>query len=172
MRARRPPVTDDGAAAGLQADDRGQTLNDLVIGIGLFIIAATFVLAFVPDLVAPFYEPGDRGEKIKAERSADLLAEDLLQHENYNGSTAVVNRSCVDAFFDGNDAHVCPYEHGSSYEDALALDDLSEVNVTMTSMDGSYDRSAGPDRTGESPAVWSRIVLMDGRQYRLTVYVW
>lgn len=173
MTGGRPPAADDDA--GLLADGRGQTLNDLVIGIGLFVIAATFVLAFVPDLVAPFYDPGDRGEKIKAERSVDLLSEHLLQHNDSNASAAVLERSCVEEFFTGSgDASDCPYDSSHSYKKALALDDLSEVRVTLEDPStGTVVYSAQTDDpSGETPAVWSRIVWMDSARYRLTVYVW
>lgn len=83
---------------------RGQTTLDFAIGVSVFLIVVTFVLAFVPGMLQPF-QASTQQETAAADRLAEQLASDVLVADV--GTPYVLDRDCTAAFFesrsDGND---------------------------------------------------------------------
>lgn len=76
---------------------RAQTPLDFAIGVSVFLVVVTFVLAFVPGMLQPF-EGSTQQETAASDRIAGQLVENSLvadQREPY-----VLDRECTIAFFD------------------------------------------------------------------------
>lgn len=134
--------------------DRAQTGIDFFVGMGVFLLALAFVLAFVPSMFAPFFGMGV-GDALSADRGAAYLVEDALVDDPTK--PGVLNETTVNAFFDecaGDELH---NELGTR---------SSNVNVTI-----GDDWACGPSPT-DADTVSRRIVTVEGTQYTLRVVVW
>jgi len=85
MSEQRPHVTDC---------ERGQTLPDFAVGIAVFLLATTFVVVFVPQLILPFE---DQERPAVAERTASDLSKDLLAEQD---TPSMLNENRTLAFFE------------------------------------------------------------------------
>lgn len=66
-------------------DDRGQTTQDFVIGIGVFIIATAFVFTTVPNVIDVTTGPVDSGDVAQADRvAAAILANESIRTDRPN----------------------------------------------------------------------------------------
>lgn len=84
-------------------EGRGQTTLDFAFGVSVFLLAAIFVLTFVPGMLEPFEESTQ--EEISA---ADRIATDLVEETLASpGRPHLLDRECTVIFFesreDGND---------------------------------------------------------------------
>lgn len=155
--------------------DRGQTLNDFVLGMTLFLLTVGYVLAFMPSLIAP-YVPAEDGSTIIADRSAENLIHDKLAKD---GSTNELDAYCTREFFAGNAPSNCPFESADP-QDAVGLRDRTHANVTISYQNGTvttYDGvrlAQGPSipEHGDDVVTATRIVTLDGGTVRLQVRVW
>lgn len=157
--------------------DRGQTAFDFFVGMSVFLVTLSIVLAFVPTMVQPFdSEAGPN--MVVADRSAALLAEDLLVADV--ASPGVLNTTCtVDFFDDDPDVADCRFtQDGSNLVDALAVDPYTSVNVTVESAGTVLTVDSHALQAGRSPPVTAdvvsarRAVLVDGSRAILRVRVW
>lgn len=168
-------------------DDRAQTLPDFVVAVAVFLLAITFVVAFVPQLTAP-YEEQERpimAERIASDLSGALLAE--------SGTSIRVNESCTRAFFRQTNASGCPFDPTKATTEQLGVESHYVVNVTLErNVSGgpepeilcADDDTIGPcgsERLAIGPpvpegdrsvAVARRTVHVDGEAAVLEVRVW
>lgn len=166
-------------------DRRGQTQIDFLIGMSVFLLAVAFTFGFVPTMIEPFEETS--GSDLQAaDRSAAHLAEYALGSDNNDdapGRPAVLNETCVEAFFNessSDDFTSCHYEsHAGKLYTALALDeDTTYVHVNISDDDGVHEIEGtelekGDDpRSGENIAVSNRVVSINEELYELYVKVW
>lgn len=161
-----------GPTQGVFADDRGQTLQDYALGIGIFLLALFFVLSVVvPSMLAPFHSDSGGDVEAQAERIAERLVENATDGDRRNE----MNISKVSAIAGSDQA---------ALQDRYRLPETSQVNVTIETLNGSSTAlsatgtrlaAGGTPRTAEM-AVRSRIVtLSDGScdpACRLVVRVW
>ena len=158
--------------------DRGQTLIDYAIGVGLFLIAVAVVFSYVPGMLDPF--SADQDHVQLADRTASQLSEHSLARP---GEPFVLDAACADDFFDEDGSiGACPFpfpQDGSNLTAALGTDHLTRLNVTGAEADGTpVDRgvrlTAGDDPTAVSGSVTSarRTVHYRDRTYQLVVRVW
>lgn len=171
-------------------DARAQTTLDYAVGAGVFLVAAAFVLAFVPGMLAPF---GGADRTQVADRAATALASDALGDPS---SPSVLDETCTAAFFrlygetedDGIDPPTtCRFDaDATTAAGALGVgvgaDARASLNVTverdgsthdLPTDGGSVRLAAGPPvPTDRSVATARRTVLLDGRSLRLIARAW
>lgn len=175
---------------GPRADHRAQTALDFGVGAGVFLIALAFVLGFIPSMFEPFAGSGG-AELAAADRTATYLTGDLLASST--AGTGALNTGCVVGFVtqDGDlaDDHCDGKLDASNVDDDL--DELlalhgSSVNVTVHELGDTASTPTTIDWDGsdvqltreyatspESDAsTATRLVSLDGTQYRLTVRTW
>lgn len=135
--------------------DRGQTAIDFVVGVGLFVLAVAFVLAFVPSMFAPFFG-GGVGDSLVTDRSVAYLADQELVADP--STPGVLDESNVKKFFD---------EECSDPPLAEQLGiDTDNVYITM-----GEEWTCGLPPDGAETAS-QRLVTLDGERHILRVVVW
>jgi hypothetical protein len=107
--------------------ERGQTVIDFAIAMGVFLVAVAFVFTFIPSLTTPFVE-GNQDRSVTADRVASHLAEGALGDP---ADTFVLNDSCATDFFAGTSNSDCGYSGSDFYERVGVNDDRLGVNVTV-----------------------------------------
>lgn len=171
------------SSSALRSDERGQTVLDYAMGVGLFFVALVFVFGIVPGMFDPFTVGSDTGvgDRVASSLSVDQLGDPA---EPY-----VLNEECTWEFFDqmqtGDDAPAsCRFDTTVDGPAAMyGLDSSTSLNVTITDFDDTpvVLSGAGGDRTlraGEPLPTTSSIttarrnVHLAGRTYRLEVNVW
>ncbi|GAB7012902.1 DUF7287 family protein [Halolamina salina] len=157
-------------------DGRGQTVLDYAIGVGIFLVAVTFVVATIPGMFSPFLGAGDTQV---ADRVATSLATERLgtPEEPY-----VLDRDCTVAFFEqlnGTDpaADGCRFDtNATTLQGMFGLDSGQSVqirieNTTDTAALGTHQAGRDPPRS-VSVTTARRIVSIDGENYWLEVRAW
>lgn len=128
--------------------DRAQTLPDFVIGVTVFLLTIGFIVAFVPQMMAP-YEGQETS--VVADRAASSLANDLLSKSGAASGQGAsseqepssgLNETCTAAFFTDSDASGCSFDANDSIEDRIGIDSRYAINVTL---EGSVGGSPGSD---------------------------
>ncbi|WP_435115486.1 DUF7287 family protein [Halolamina sp. C58] len=158
------------------ADRRGQTVLDYAIGVGIFLVAVTFVVATIPGMFSPFLGAGDTQV---ADRTATSLATERLgaPDEPY-----VLDRDCTVAFFEqldggGSAPSDCRFDtNATTLQGMFGLDSGQSLqvrieNTTDTAALGTHQ--AGPDAPSSvSVTTARRVVSIDGENYWLEVRAW
>lgn len=165
--------------------DRGQTMPDFIVAMGIFLLTVAFVFAFVPQMTVPYSE---QETPVVAERVASDLAEDRLAD-----SPSVLDEECTLAFFGHADDAGCPFDANHTLNEQLGVSRWYSVNVTLRRNvtggpdlevlcgDGGSVGSCGTDRLAAGPAVprdgrsvstARRAVYVDGQHAILEVRVW
>ncbi len=151
-------------------DDRAQTLNDYVVGISVFLLTVSFVVAFLPSIFAPFTAPIDDATTARANRGAGHLVEVLSASDAPN----VLNESRTATYFADND-------ESDELRASLGFPTTTRVNVSITDPETGDAAAVGTpavtatagDQLGNRPtAASTRIVVVGDDAYRLTVRVW
>ncbi|WP_247731683.1 DUF7287 family protein [Halovivax limisalsi] len=121
-----------------RSSDRGQTVQDFAVGIGLFLLAVAFVFAFVPTIITPFADAG--GARTA---QADRVASTIVENETVAGEE--INQINLTAFEN-------TYDVG---EDELAkrlgLRGVGDhVNVTVITLDAYGTGQPANESAGEA----------------------
>lgn len=178
-----PPAAGGSTRAGRGA--RAQTTLDYAVGAGVFLVAAAFVLAFVPGMLAPF-GGADRTQVV--DRAATALAGDALGDPS---SPSVLDETCAAAFFERRQGDRSPDDVPDSCRFDADPDTVAgalgvgapAMNVTVERADGrAYElatdggtvalRAGPPAPDDRSVAAARRTVFLDGRSLRLVVRAW
>ena len=163
---------------------RAQTSIDFVVGMSVFLLTVAFVVGFLPGAFEPFTAGGE-GDVLAADRTASLLAEQLLAEPTDPGG---LDAACTAEFFDAagdgaGGASGCQFgTDAADLDAALGLGPTTSVNVTIEengtvrslSPGGTtVELSAGPEPPrNEGVVVSRRVVLLDGEERDLYVRVW
>ena len=126
------------------SDRRGQTLQDYLMGVTVFLLTTAFVVAFIPTLFTPFTAPVDASQT----EQADRYAAEILTEVTQPNSTNIINGSETDSFF-----------ADESNLDQIPTLEWSDVNVTLVAGDGTVQHTVGPPSQGESTAAATRVVV-------------
>lgn len=153
--------------------DRGQTLQDYVVGISVFLVVVFLALGFFPDLLSGFQSEtvGDH------EAQADRVGRQLVSNASMNGTVNELDADVLDEIM-GLDE--------SSLRDRYGLDGAVNVNITLQSLDGrSFVTDAAgnpvtstPRYFGDAAGSAARIVTVSDSDYdcspacRLVVRAW
>ncbi|MFH5799060.1 hypothetical protein [Haladaptatus sp. CMAA 1911] len=141
-------------------DDRGQTLNDYVLGISVFLLTVAFVVAFLPSIFTLFNAPIDDSTSARASRGATLIIDDL----SVEGRPNVLDQSRTTTFFEQNETEL---------RRVLGFPRTTDVNVTLVDAEtGIVDQSSGGTPGDRPTAATGRIVRIGANTYQLTVRVW
>lgn len=178
-------------------DERGQILQDFVLGAGIFLITIAFVGLFIPNLFAPF-SVTDSGDSIKVERMSDALISDLLQDTQSDRDKTTLDKQATIAFFALSDDTTnavddewydnVPFDENDEINNLLAAQSFDDVQIEITNPDGTtaelqyytQDQTVGetPEEitlstgdidTERGITTVDRVVYIDGNAYRLTV---
>ncbi|WP_200840338.1 hypothetical protein [Natrialba sp. INN-245] len=165
-------------------DERGQTTQDFVVGLGLFVLAVAFVFMTVPNFIATPTGSIDGGDLAQGDRVAATIVDDT--------ETETPNE------LDGRD--ILEYDSGDLHED-LGLRETSDndrfdrVNVTVRALNATTDDGPleadlpgamdgeqlafGDEYNNQSAVQVNRIVTVrdieedyDGKPVRLEVRMW
>lgn len=126
-----------GGAEELAGDDRGQTLQDYAIGIGVFILIVAFVFTLIPSILTPFQTAVGASEDVQADRASDVVLEQLAP-----AGDNVINTTRAASFLGSTSP--------AGLRTALSLDDGRRVNVTIRS-DGRVVTTGGVALTAGDP---------------------
>lgn len=156
---------------GLTRDRRGQTLQDYTIGIGIFLLAVTFVFATLTGFLAPFTSGVSAEEKAQADQLADAVV------ANYSEDAPNrLNATRLETMLNQSDETIASW---------YGLPETVNINVTVQTLNSSVfvERSSRPlgsenSVAGQSTASAARIVTIDedlpgcDPACRLVVKVW
>ena len=160
-------------------DERGQTVLDYAIGVGIFLVAVTFVVATIPGMFAPFVGAGDAQI---ADRVATSLSTERLGAPD---DPYLLERDCTVAFFEQLDGGAdvpadCRFDSSATtLQEMFALDSGQALQVRIEKSGGGaavvdgVTLSAGggpPDSVSVTTA--RRTVAIDGTTYWLEVRAW
>ncbi|ELZ13597.1 hypothetical protein C479_02091 [Halovivax asiaticus JCM 14624] len=153
--------------------DRGQTVQDFAVGIGIFLLAIAFVFSFVPSIITPFEDAGG-AETAQADRIAATIVE--------NASTETTNELDWAALstYDGSDSEELADELGLKKTGSTAI---THVNITLIEIedvaadDPKLVLAGGDDYDDQIGSSASRIVTTDDQSQcetacKLVVRVW
>ena len=185
--SQQPPFTDsrsDDHASTTTPTARGQLAVDFAVGVGIFLLAVTFVSVFAYTIIGPFTSTAG-SDAVVANQASNHFAETAFTDTESPGSAPTqLDRYCVDAFF-ANDAAAtsqCQFEHTAANIDSEFTTPLgSSVSLRIEHLDGAtltqYSSVSGGELTYQtsqpiaSDATTSRIVLIDGQAYALVVEI-
>ena len=108
----------------LQADNRGQTLQDFILGISLFIVTVTFVLGLFPSFLSPFTTGSGGEERAQADRVARSM---VVEHATEEGQTSLNASQLQDVLDDSQ----------SDLRLRYGLPENAGVNITVRDLDGN-----------------------------------
>jgi hypothetical protein len=114
----------------LRADNRGQTLQDFILGISLFIVTVTFVLGLFPSFLSPFTTGSGGEERAQADRVARSM---VVEHATQEGQTSL-NASQLQDVLDNSQ---------SDLRSRYGLPENAGINVTVRDLDGNSIISHG-----------------------------
>jgi hypothetical protein len=116
---------------------RAQTSIDFAVAMGVFLVAVTTVVAFLPDLIQPF-----SGTPTQNPLLADRVANQVVDYQLAGPSAGVLNGTCTLYFFNTTESsNPCgSFESDEGLQDKLGLDTTANVNVTV-----ERNVTGGPD---------------------------
>jgi hypothetical protein len=152
----------------LGADGRGQTLQDYVLAVGVFIIIVAFVLSYVPTFFSPYTSPIQSDQTAQSDRVAFQVASDLKTSD----SATQLNASRATEFF----SPAAGPTDGDDLRARYGLASTTRVNVTLHTIESLPDPTVG-DRYRDRAVAASAHVFTDGGNVcqptcRLVVRVW
>lgn len=163
---------------------RGQTTIDYAVGASIFLFVVGGTLLFIPTIFEPLSTSATTDALI-ADKTATHLAKQLL---NSGETTATLDAVCTAAFF-GQDTTLddeCSFDASSSTREIVGVSETTDINIILTNpqpasepspitqeFEGSdYELKRATDTDQQNTAVATRIVSLNGNQYRLIVEVW
>jgi len=168
----------------LADDERAQTVLDYAIGVGIFFVALTFVLATIPGMFSPFVGTGDTQV---ADRVATATATGAL---GVPDQPYVLDRNCTVGFFqqlndstgdpEWLDPGDCRFDTTATTPvEMFALDSgqsaqirIENADQAVATLDG-VTLEAGNDPPGSTSVTTARrTVGIDGTTYWLEVRAW
>lgn len=105
-------------------DERGQTLQDYVIGIALVLVATAFVISYLPNVFASYSSPTDGIRSDQADRVAEYVIDNYSVEDTSN---------------------VLAYNQSGGIHETLSTDDGMKTLRERTSLNTSTDRRIPPD---------------------------
>lgn len=154
--------------------DRGQTVQDFAVGIGIFLLAIAFVFSFVPSIITPFEDAGG-AETAQADRIAATIVE--------NTSTETANDlewAALTTTYEGVDSEELADDLGLKKTGSTAI---AHINITLIEIDDvaaddpNPVLAGGDDYDDQVGASASRIVTIEDQSQcdpacKLVVRVW
>ena len=136
----------------LSLRNRGQTTQDFIVGIGVFILAVAFVFSFLPTMLTPFDSSTSGGETAQADRVADRVVHNFMDPDSDNPNQIIWTE--ID-----EDDRVDELGLRTNADD----DPIRRVNVSLQPLNESTTvEGFGPVYDDQSAASSARIVTVEG----------
>lgn len=168
---------------------RGQLYLDIIVGVGVFVLAIAFVLSFAPGLFTSFAD--DPSRPLVTDRTADRLSGPILGTDTRPSG---LNETCTSAFLTQSGS-VCEIDTDRSLTSQVGIRPIYRLNVSLARpqadahtratlcLDGGTIVSCAPglDRATVGPPTPAhrtsttttlRTVHVSGRDATLVVRVW
>lgn len=166
--------------------ERGQTMLDFLVAIGLFLLTVGFVVAFIPQMTAPYQE---QDHPAVAQRTTNSVADTVLGGD----APSVLEEGCTVAFFAQSGAAGCPFDTTEPLTAQVGIGPRYRVNLSLrrnVSGDATLESLCGnggavgpcgtdPLRVGPDPptdrrslTTTRRAVTVGGTDAVLEVTVW
>jgi len=154
---------------------------DYAIGVGIFFVAVTFVLATIPGMFSPFIGAGDT--QVSDRVATSLATERLGSPED----PFVLDRDCTVAFFqqlNGTNPDVDPADcrfdtNATTVQEMFGLDSAQGVQLRVQNatggsavLDGTALEAGRSPPSSVSVTTARRTVSIDGTTYWLEVRAW
>lgn len=168
----------------LSVESRGQTTIDYAIGASIFMFVVGGVLLFIPTIFEPL-STSTTTNALVADQTATHITKQLL---NSGETTATLDAVCTAAFFGQNTTldDKCEFDTSSSTREMVGVSDSTDISITITNSQpvgdsspitqefegNEYKLARATDTDQQNTAIATRIVSLNGDQYRLTVEVW
>lgn len=107
----------------LVGDERGQTLQDYVVGVSIFVVIAFAALGFFPNVLTSFQSDTQEDAIAQSERVANQIITNA-------STTGTVNELDVEVVED------ITQRNESQLRDRYVLGQTADINVTVESLDG------------------------------------
>jgi len=131
------------------AADRGQTLQDFILGISIFVLGFVLVLSLIPGLLTPFESAVGTDEQATADRVSSAIVSNLSMPAQPN----YLNQTAKKTLFDLSTADL---------ENRFGIRSTTQLNVTLATLNGSIQINAtGEPATRDEIAESIRIVSTD-----------
>jgi len=135
-----------GPRGGRAGNDRGQTLQDFVLGISIFIVGFFIVLSMFPGLLGPFQSGLSSDKQASADRISATIVSNLSEpaRPNHLNTTATKDLFALST---------------SDVRTRFNLSTPTQVNVTLETLNGSSQfETVGDSVTRNQTAMSARIV--------------
>ena len=107
--------------------DRGQTTVDFAIAIGLFLIALTIVISFLPAMIDPFAGTPSENPLI-----ADRIANQLTDYQLAGEASGTLNATCTVYFFNESSPSCSSWsDDDETINEQLGIEENIRVNVSV-----------------------------------------
>jgi hypothetical protein len=147
-------------------DARGQTLQDYVAGISVFVLTVAVVLGLLPSVVAPFQDGGGAADASIASRAGDQLVSEL----SIAGEPNVLDGDRLTSLLALDE---------DGLRDRFGLRNVHHVNVSLQTLNGTVQHgAAGASAASEETVSSARIVQVQDSSIpcrpacRMVVSVW
>lgn len=111
----------------MESGARAQTTVDFAIAMGIFLVALTAVVAFMPTMTQPF--TGGQENPLLADRLASQLTDGQLADPS---TPSKLNTTCTMYFFNGTSGDPCQtFDAQEDVQTKLAVDQSIQVNVSI-----------------------------------------
>lgn len=173
---------------------RAQTTLDFAIGMSIFLLTLTFVLVFVPGMLAPF-SGGAQAETPAVNRVADELTQGTLGNAS---EPYVLDAECTAELFTTGAPATCNFD-GATLAERVGVLERQPVNVTIrsdlhdsgtdsvlcwdagaatlraegdTGCDTVLSGGSKPSGSGGKTVSARRVALLDGEDVTVEVVMW
>lgn len=152
-------------------DDRGQTLQDYVIGISIFVVVVFLALSFFPGLLNDF-QSGSVGDH---EAQADRISRQIVTNNTVPGTENQLNATAIEGMMDQSE---------DDLRQRFGVNDTVNLNITLESLNGDYyindtrTLTSEPNYYDTTAGTSARIVTLSDDGYgcspacRLVVRAW
>ena len=145
-------------------DSRGQTANDFILGISVFLVSVIILFSLLTGLYTPFNAPIKSDQTVVASRVSDQVLQDLTPSNKSN----TLSETYTADFFTTNDA--------DDIREQYRLKQTVHINVSLVAVNESMSESVGESIGNHPVASSTRIVIDNGARCqpscRLRVRVW
>lgn len=108
----------------LRSDERGQTLQDYVVGISIFLVVVFIALGFFPELLAGIQSTNIADN----EAQADRVARQIVVNNTVPGTTNELNVSKIETMMDQSE---------NQLRDRFNLTDTVSLNISFVPLNGT-----------------------------------
>jgi hypothetical protein len=157
--------------ASATSNKRGQTLQDFILGVTVFILTVTFVFGIFPGFLEPLTAGTDTADRVQSDR----IAQTMVQKQSVSGQQNVLSAS---------DLRSITSNSQSDLRDRYSLPQQASINVTVRDIEtneivayGGQKLATDEKSLNRSAGSVARVIKLDDDSIcrpgcRLVVKVW